>query len=179
MQTIKHGHIIGTGSALNVQLGWIPDKVTIVNELAGTPVINIGFPRQKHIIFTSGGPNEIKAGHELVGATAGAKAKILEVITDTGSWSGEDAAGWFIIDAETETGTFETENAYFTGSSGTNDAGIVASLVTGVDVDTAVAADLGITRYLGTAAGNSMGFTIATAISVDGELLAYEAVRNG
>jgi len=176
MQSIKHGWVAGTAAAVNIQLGYIPDLVIIYNGTDGD-VINIGNPRQKVIAYTSES-TEIKAGMEMVGATSGAKALVLQVIRDTGTVAAGDAAGWLIIDAETETGTFTAEEGYYTGSAGLADLTIAASAVMGVDVDTEVAADLGITAYLGTEAANSMGFTIAAAISEDAKLLSYVAYRN-
>lgn len=172
----EQGWIVGTGSAINVQLGWIPDYVTLVNSLGANPAVNHGHPRQKNIVYTSES-GEIKPGMKLIGATSGATALVLQVIRDTGTVAAGDAAGWIIIDADTETGTFASESAYFEGSATLNDLSIVASVTHGAEIILAVATEVGITAYLGTEAANSKGFSIDADISVDGELMSYNAWR--
>lgn len=176
--TMVSGFIVGTGAAVNTELGFIPDLVIVWDGTTGSPM-NIGNPRQRVMVYSGGGTNEIKAGMEIVGNTSGAKAMVLAVHNDTGTWAGGDAAGWLILDAETETGTFTSETIYYTGSDGTDDATGAATAVMGVDIDTEVATDTGITAYKGSAASNALGFTIAIGISVDAKLLPYMALRNG
>jgi hypothetical protein len=177
MELFRTGFAYGTGSALNVQLGWIPDRVEIINATDGD-VLNIGFPAIVTMAFTSGGTNEIKAGHTIVGATSGARGRVRQVLADTGTWAGGDAAGTLILDADTVTGTFASESVYYVGSSSLNDATGAAIGTPGVDSDTELASDTGVSAYLGTDAGNSKGFTLASGISEDAKLLIWSAWRN-
>lgn len=175
---IKHGHFRGTGSAVNVECGFIPDCVITANFTDGT-VINVAYPRFTPMAYTSGGTNEIKPGHKIIGATSGATATVLEVHQDTGTWAGGDSAGWLILDADTVVGTFTSESIYYDGSSGTNDATGAAVGTFGVDIDTEVAADTGITAYKGSSGSNSWGFTVASGVSTDAKLFSYTAFRSG
>lgn len=176
MQTVKRGYFYGTGSAINISLGFIPERVEVHNFTDGTPFI-VGFPAHKVMAFTSGGTSEIKAGHKLIGATSGATATVIAVLADTGTWAGGDAAGNIIIDADTETGTFASESVYSEGSANTNDATGAATAQMGFDSDTEIAAFVGISAYLGTAAGNSKGFTVAAGSSTDAKMFIWEATR--
>ena len=177
MQNFASGWAYGTGAALNVQVGWIPDRVEVFDVTNGT-LFNVGFPSRTKMAFTSGGTNEIKAGHWLIGATSKARARVMAVLADTGTWAGGDAAGTIILDAEGATGTFESESVYYEGSSGTDDATGALDTNTGYDSDSEIATDTGISAYDGTEAANSKGFTLATAVSVDATLLAWSAWRN-
>lgn len=177
MQQFAQGFVYGTGAALNVSLGWIPDRVEFFNVTDGTP-FNVGFPSKKKMAFSGGGTNEIKAGHKIIGATSGATAKVLQVLADTGTWAGGDAAGTLILDADSETGTFESETIYYEGSDGTDDATGAATTDSGYDSDTEIATDTGISAYLGTEAANTKGFTLATAVSVNAKLFAWSAWRD-
>jgi hypothetical protein len=173
MENVKSGFFAGTGAAINISVGFIPSLVILYNATDGSP-INQAQPNRKTMAFTSGGTNEIKAGHQLKGATSGATADVVQVITDTGTWAGGDAAGWFILDAESETGTFASESVYYDNSDGTNDGTGAATAVLGIDIDTEVATDAGVTAYKGSTSA-ARGFTCATAVSTDAKLFAYSA----
>ncbi len=181
-ESFKRGFFYGTGGAINLELGWIPDRVEIFNYTDGTPFV-VGFPSAKVVPFSGGGESdntdnsEIKAGHTIIGATSGATAVVLAVLTDTGSWEGEDAAGNIIIDADTETGTFASENVYYDGSDGTDDATTTASVEMGYDSDTEIAANTDISAYLGTQGANNKGFTVATGSSTNAKMFVYTAYR--
>ncbi|MBF0309236.1 MAG: hypothetical protein HQL56_06885 [Magnetococcales bacterium] len=165
----------GTGAALDVSLGFVPGVVFVTNITDGD-VINIGYPSSKTMAFSSGGTNELKAGHIIVGATSGATARVVKVLADTGTWAGGDAAGTLIIDANSVTGTFTSENIYYQGSTSTNDATGAALSTPGQDIDTEVASDTGISAYLGSATA-APGITIGSGISEDAKLLAIVALR--
>lgn len=176
----RSGHIHGTGAALNIALGWIPDFVIVTNLTDGDKTTHghLG----KVIAFTSGGTTEIKKGDTITGITnTGVTAKIREVILDSGSWAGGDAAGWFICDADDIVGTFGSENAEVNGS-GSNDVTVAAQTENGIDIDTEVASATGntaITSYVGDADNNyAKGFTIGSTVSENGKLLGYAAFRN-
>lgn len=176
----RFGHIHGTGAALNIELGWVPDFVIVSNLTDGDKVTYACLG--KVIAFTSGGTTEIKKGDTITGLTnTGVYAKIREVILDSGSWAGGDAAGWFICDADEIVGTFGSENAEVNGS-GSNDVTVAAQTENGVDIDTEVASatgNTGITSYVGDADnGYRAGFTIGSTVSENGKLLHFAAFRN-
>ena len=176
----KSGYIHGTGSALNVSLGWVPNMVEIWNATDGDTIHTCFI--DKVIVFTSGGDGEVKKGDTLTGATSGATAKIRQVILDSGTWAGGDAAGWFICDVDDINGTIQSENVNQAGS-GTQDniATVVVDVEFGVDIDTEVAGvtgNAGCLAYAGTV-DYSPGFTVGSTISEDGKLLYFRAFRHG
>lgn len=179
MQQVISGFLHGTGAAINVELGFIPDFVTLINITDGTKIAMI--PLNKVIAFTSGGTGEIKAGDTIKGLTnTTVSAKIKQVILDSGTWAGGDAAGWFIFDAEDMVGTFGSENAEV-NDSGNNDVAVAAQTEAGVDIDTEVAAasgNTGVQSYVGDAdSGYAKGITIGSTLSVNAKLFYLVAVR--
>lgn len=181
--TVRSGYIHGTGSAINVELGYIPDAVILT--------LQSGTIRQYHcvldkvVVFTSGGVAEVKAGDTLTGATSGATAKVREVILDSGTWAGGDAAGWFICDHEDISGTIATENVNQSGSgTQTNIAAVVVDVEYGVDIDTEIAVVTGNAGCLGykgdatTSPPYAKGFTVGSTISVNGILIHYLAFKS-
>jgi hypothetical protein len=173
------GFIHGTGAALNIELGFIPDYVEVTNLTDGDKIQRAWLG--KVVIFTSGGVGQVKPGMILTGATSGATMVVKQVILDSGTWAGGDAAGWFIVD--TIVGTIASENVNSSqGLVQSNVAAVVLEVELGVDVDTAVAAvtgNAGMLRYEGDAAnGYAQGFTIGSTISEDAKLLGYMAIRN-
>lgn len=70
MESFKSGETVGNGAAINVELGWIPDRVEVYNATDGT-ILNVGFPNRMVIPFSGGGTNEISAGTTITGATSG------------------------------------------------------------------------------------------------------------
>lgn len=179
MEQVKTGRVMGTGAAINVSLGWVPDRVEIINLTDGDKIY-IGWPA--YILpFTSGGTTEIEAGDTIVGATDGATAKVKEVHLVSGTWAGGDAAGYLVL-AAAPVGTFGAENVYV--GSGTNDATVAALVNYGVDIDTEVAGTTGnasVSPYAGSSTPGSEtapGFTIGSTISESGDLLVYHASRN-
>jgi hypothetical protein len=176
MEICKTGFFYGTGAAINIELGWVPDTVIIENQTDGDVLI-VAHPAIKTMAFTSGGTNEIKAGHTIVGATSGATARVRQVLADTGTWAGGDAAGTLILDADTVSGTFTSESIYYQGSSSTNDATGAAVANIGTKTTTAAAANTNVSAYVGSTTA-AKGFTVATADSEDAKLFSYCAMRN-
>jgi hypothetical protein len=179
--TIETGLIHGTGAAINVSLGYIPNAVQIVNLTDGDSIIFAVL--DKIMPFTSGGTGEVKAGDTLTGATSGATMKVKEVILDSGTWAGGDAAGWFIADHEDIVGTIQTENFNQTGS------GTQSNIATGVvDVElgtetktqvTSITGNAGLLGYVGDASNNyAKGFTLGSTASENGKLLHFTAYRD-
>lgn len=178
---IQIGYIHGTGAAINVSLGYIPDAVQITNVTDGDKIHYCVL--DKVLVFTSGGVGEVKRGDTLTGATSSATFKVREVILDSGSWAGGDAAGWFLADHEDVTGTLQTENFDQSGSgTQSNIATGVVDVELGVDIDTAVASvtgNAGCLGYEGDAANNyAKGFTVGSTISENAKLLHYIAFSN-
>ena len=182
----RAGFIHGTSAALNIELGWIPDYVEVTT-LSGT-IRLVKAWLGKVIVFTGGGTVEIKAGEWLKGITSGAKVHIRQVILDSGTWAGGNAAGWFVCNAEEITGTVASENMQRyatepgTATAATNSVTVVVDVEFGVDIDTEIAlvtGNAGILSYKGDETnGYAKGFTIGSTISADGVLLGYVAVKN-
>ncbi len=178
---VATGFLRGTGAAINVELGWIPDFVKIVNLTDGDKIHMNAL--KKVIAFTSGGTDEIKAGDKLHGNTSDATAIIDQVILDSGSWAGGDAAGWLILRPATVSGTFEAETAYRedVDSDGDDKITVAAADQDGVDIDTEVAATTtaatNVSEYVGARGSNAKGFTVGQTISEDAKLLYYVALR--
>lgn len=176
-------YVRGTGSAINVSCGFIPSLVVVFN-LTDEDKIHFGHPFARQLPFTSGGTTEILMGHELKGATSGATARVLGVLTDTGTWAAGTAAGWIFIDEMSKVGTFASENVYINDdtASGTNDATVTVDITYTQDLDDAVASattDNMVTAYLGSAGSAAVGFTLGSTISEDAKLLKCLAFRPG
>lgn len=178
---VATGFIRGTGAAVNVLLGWIPEFVQIINLTDGDKIhINALAPV---IAFTSGGTAAIKAGDKLHGNTSDATVTIRQVIVDSGTWAGGDAAGWFVIDHD-QVSTFTGETAYREGIDVDTTDGVTLSATEdqdGVDIDTEVAGTTSdatnCKAYVGTRGEDAKGFTIGSTISENAKLLHYVAFR--
>lgn len=185
MDGFKCGWEVGTGSAINVQVGFIPDRVEIINVTDGDR-IDI-YTRGRAMAFTSGGTNTIAAGSVLTGATSGATLRVRQVLLASGTWAGGDAAGFFIADEEDVSGTFTSENVYISSGVnlanpvGTNDATVTVDTDYEVVITTAVASGTPsgtITAYAGSqSSGYAKGFTIGATTSESGKLLRWFAQR--
>jgi hypothetical protein len=175
---IASGYTVGNAAAINVSLGWYPDKVEVWNLTAGTIVTN-GFLSRQSIPFSSGGTTEVTAGQRIKGATSGALAIVEAVLLYSGTWAGGDAAGFFVV--RDVTGTFQSENAYMDldDTAGIDDATITVNVTFSIKIDTAAAAvttTSAILRYAGsTTAG--IGFTIGSVVATEANLLYWIAFR--
>lgn len=180
MKQFISGEEVGNGAAINVELGWIPDFVIVTNVTDGDK-ITMGYPNRMAIPFSSGGTNEIAAGDLITGATSGAKATVSKVLLYSGTWAGGDAAGFFIIERDSLTGTFGSENVFGEAAAATNDATVTANVTHSVDIDTEVAGATGnaaISGYAGSAASAAKGFTIGSTVAEEAKLLRWTAFRN-
>lgn len=176
MKSFERGFFYGTGADINISLGWVPDRVELHNYTDGT-TFDVGFPSAQVVPFTSGGTTEIKAGDTIYGLTSKASAKVLFVLADTGTWAGGDAAGNFIIDAETlDGGPFQSEGISNV-SGGTDYATVTVEVDMGYDSDTEIAAATDITAYLGTTTLGK-GFTFKAASNTDAKMFIYSAWRD-
>ena len=182
----KVGFIHGTGAVISVEIGFVPDYVKLWNATDGENLFEGWLA--KVIVFTSLS-NEINPGDWIKGITSGAKARIRDIILDSGTVAGGDAAGWLICDAEDITGTLQTENAdVYTSEPGSaaaaaNHLGIVVDVTFGQETITSAgpvsaSATGDIVAYVGTDGTLRKGFTIGTKISEDGDLLGYLAIGN-
>ena len=182
----KVGFIHGTSAKLNVEIGFVPDYVKIWNATDGENIFEGWLP--KVVVFTSLSAT-VKPGYWIKGITSGAKARIRDIIIDSGTVAGGDAAGWFICDAEDITGTIASENAQVyasepgTAVAATNHCGVVVDVTFGQETITSAgpvsaSATGDIVAYTGTEATLRKGFTIGTKISEDGDLLGYIAIGN-
>lgn len=180
MKQFISGEEVGNGAAINVELGWIPDLVIVTNVTDGDK-ITIGYPNRMAIPFSSGGTNEIAAGDVITGATSGATATVAKVLLYSGTWAGGDAAGFFIIERDSLTGTFGSENVFGEAAGATNDATVTANVTHSVDIDTEVAGATGnaaISGYAGSAGSAAKGFTIGSTVAEEAKLLRWTAFRN-
>lgn len=182
MDQVRTGFIRGTGAAVNVSLGWIPEYVKVVNATDGD-VFYAGFPAGglRVMPFSGGGTTEIRKGDTIKGATSAATAKVVDVILDSGTWAGGTAAGWLLIDGGSKTGTFTSENVYVASDnvSGLDDATVTVDTSPAVDSDTEVGgAANSVAPYYGDD-GTPAGFTISSTVSEDGKLLFFVALRSG
>jgi hypothetical protein len=183
--SIRTGRFVGTGAAVNISLGFIPD-VVFTWKITDLDKVNI-WQRGSHMLFTSGGTREIVPGDVIQGATnTGVRARVLEVYLTSGTWAGGDAAGHFII--EDATGNFGSENVDLLNVGG---IGIRTANVATVAVQSelanmsVVAATAGVTPaqgiqpYAGSAATAAQGFTVTATLSEAAHVFGYLAIRNG
>ncbi len=184
---VRTGVIHGTSAALNVEIGFVPAVVIMVNpNSAAAEKVSFHLVK-KVIVFTSmtaAATSGIKAGAWIKGITSGAKARINELILDTAT------TGWIISDVEQITGTFQSENCQvYASEPGSADAAddditVVVDVEFGVNIEseaTVTTINDGILGYAGsptTDPPEAKGFTIGSTISVNTEILFYVAIQN-
>lgn len=183
---VQTGVLIGTGAAINVSLGFVPDYVRVVNTTDGDLVTEWyhGAP----LGFDSGSV-EIKPGMEVTDATSGAYAIVKEVLLTSGTWAGGDAAGKLVLRDETIVGTFaNNNNLNLSDARGYNRSNNVATVDgtlgdNGLAIAAAVAlpanAAASVDGYAGVVQATPAGFTIGSAVSESGKVLHYVAMRAG
>lgn len=184
------GFLIGTGAARNVELGFVPSWVRVVNLTDGDALYE--GPVAQAIGFDSGGgdasnPREIKAGMKVHASDDGWEGIVGQLVLNTGSWAGGNATGWIVFEPGSLEGAANIADndtiraTEHVDTKGTGDWGTVAGgglTIAGVAVAAAVAkaaAATSITPYFGSHASGAKGFTIASTISEDGKLLGYQA----
>ncbi len=184
---VRTGVIHGTSAALNIEIGFVPDVVIMVNpNSGGTEKVSFHLVK-KVIVFTSmtaAVTSGIKKGAWIKGITSGAKAQIGELILDT------TTTGWLICDVEQITGTFQSENCQVypsepgSAAAADDDITVVVDVEFGVNIEAAslvTTINDGILGYAGdgtTTPKEAKGFTIGSTISVDTEILFYIAFQN-
>jgi hypothetical protein len=198
---LQSGFLVGTGVITNVSLGFVPDRLELLDLTAGTTVYE-AYPSSLSWAFTLGGAGTIpgliiQPGTVIVGATSGASATVKFVGLTSGNFGAQpslsqpagaagNAAGILILDATTVLGTFSTgEKVYIkgglnAGAGSQNDAQMTTlPVVLGVK-QVAAAGDVGdltVTAYLGSVSAQP-GFSITAADDISGHLFAWTATRS-
>ena len=192
--------VVGTGSALNVELGFIPDYARVVN-LSDRDLITEG-PLASVLAFTSGGTDELEAGLIIVQNDAmGTWAVIKEVLVQSGTWAAGTAAGFIVLEPGVGNGTFAASKQISVAPARQNPlmppGGAAGDWATThatpyVNTDIAIAgavagaanANAGIAPYSGTipnppTLGLSRGVTLGSTVSEDNKLLHVAGWREG
>jgi len=180
MESFKSGEVVGNGAAINVELGWIPDRVEVYNATDGD-VFTVGFCNRLVIPFSGGGTNVLAAGDTITGATSGATAVIESVLLYSGTWAGGDAAGFFVAERDNIVGTFQSENVVGEAAAATDDATVTVQVEHGYNSDTEIASvttTSALLGYVGASGSNSKGFTIGSVVAEEAKLLRWCAWRN-
>ncbi len=185
MEFFRSGCAVGNAAAINIQLGWIPDRVEVYNATDGDNVVRC-WPNLLVLPFSGGGTNEIKAGETITGVTATtATARIKEVLLYSGTWAGGDAAGFFTFERQDWSGiNFGSENIVGEVAGATNDATVTIQVIHGYvmnDGDAVALVSTAATQviaYKGTLAANSKGFTIGATVAEEAKLLRWSAWRD-
>ncbi len=179
--TIIDGYVYGNGSAIDMEVGFYPDRVTITNLTDGDVITDayMAFVAA----FTSGGTAQPVPGDVLVGATSGAYARVRRMIALATTWSAGTATGSIIFNRDSMVGTFTGgELLYVRGNAlaSVDDLTLTAApAVICTATSTAVATvttTSAISHYIGSNA-LSKGFTIGSVISEANKLLHWEARR--
>ncbi len=183
MEFFRTGVAIGNAAAINVQLGWVPDKVEVYNATDGD-LLTVCFPNLLQVPFSGAGTNEIFVGDTITGQTGGATAIVEAILEYSGTLAGGDLAGVYIIKRATLVGDFESEDIVGSRSpsDATDDATVTVQVLHGfgatgdiaaVTTDATQAID-----YVGTAAGNGKGFTIGLTVAEEAKVLRWSAWRD-
>ncbi len=182
METFRTGYTVGNAAAINIELGWIPDRVEVYNHTDGDK-ITTAFLDTWVVPFSGGGTNELSVGDTITGMTnTGVSAILKQVLLYSGTWAGGDAAGFFIVKRDDQVGNFGSEKVRGEVVGATDDADVTINVIQCVEVAAAAAAKTGndaIAAYVGVAATNSKGFTIGSSVAEEAKLLVWSAWRNG
>lgn len=183
MESFTSGEVVGNGAAINVEIGWIPDRVEVYNATDGD-LLTVGFLNRYVIPFSSGGVVEIEAGDTITGITnTKVTAVVKSVLLYSGTWAGGDAAGFFIVEFDNQNGTFGSEGVSGSASAAANnDATVTVNLTHGFASAAAVSGEdtgnAALLPYAGTTEANSKGFTIGATVAEEAKLLRWAAWRN-
>ena len=187
-------YVVGTGAAVNVALGFIPDWVRIAN-ITDDDIIHEG-PLERVLAFDGGGgaDGELRGGQRIQGSSADKPtALIRDVVVHTGTWAAGNAEGFIILDLDEKPGTFENNEDLavstqvgnrlinehtFSGNYATLSADGPSSVAFEIGGTTAKgAATDTIAAYYGTEGSASKGITFGSTISENNKLLVVQAWR--
>ena len=179
MESFKSGVTIGNGAAINVELGWIPDRVEVYNATTGTPY-NVAFPNRMVLTFTSGGTNEISVGETIKDLTTLATAIVAAIVLTSGSWAAATAAGIFVLERDYINGSFGANACVGEEADATDDftAAAVQAEHGFTSTGAVAAANSSIVAYVGVAGSKSKGFTIAAGLAIEAKVLRWAAYRD-
>jgi hypothetical protein len=178
---VRHGLTVGNGATLNVELGFVPVFVMLFNMEDGDLITTAQL--RWVVPFSGGGTTEVAAGARIKGATSNATAIVQEVLLYSGTWAGGNAAGYFVVQEGSLTGTFQAENIFIDSdeTSGSDDATVTANVVHNIAIAAAatkvLAGTSAISRLDGTAGTSGKGFTIGSVIAEEAKLLFYIAFQ--
>ena len=189
--------VVGTGSALNVNLGFIPDYARVTN-LTGGDVITEGALAQV-LDFGGGGTDELKGGMILVqNDDQSIWALVREVLVQSGTWAAGDAAGFIVLEPGFGNGTFGNskqlsvapaqQNPIIAPRGASGDWGTTASaayeptIVATANSVTSATGNAAISAYSGAVAAGStegapVGVTLGSTVSESNNLLHIQAWR--
>jgi len=183
--------VLGTGAALNVELGFIPSFVEIWNEDRD---VLWQAPLNTMIAFDGGGNTsdssiELTPGMEIAETGDGDAYGVIEdIFLTSGSWAGGNAAGVIVLSLEGQGGTW-TDNAVIgvraqKGAPATGDYATVNGAAKGnvTKIDTQVrasAANETVVPYRGASGEEALGITIGSVISEDNKILIVRAFKHG
>ena len=190
-------YVVGTGAAVNVALGFIPDWVRIAN-ITDDDIIHEG-PLERVLAFDTGGASsggrELRGGQRIQGSTADKPtALIRDVAVHTGTWTAGTAAGFIILDLDEKPGTFTNNEDLKVATQvgnrliGEHTFSEETYAIMSADGPSSVAFEIGgttakgaatdtIAAYYGTAGSASKGITFGSTISEDNKLLVVQAWR--
>ena len=180
MESFKSGITVGNGAAINVELGWIPDRVEVYNATDGDS-LTVGYCNRLVIPFSGGGTNVLAAGDTITGATSAATAVLEEVLLYSGTFAAGTAAGFFVVERDNVVGTFGSENVVGEAAGATDDATVTVQVEHGFNIAAAVAGvttTSAILAYVGAAGSNAKGFTIGSSVAEEAKLLRWSAWRD-
>ncbi len=181
MESFKSGCAVGNGVALNIELGWIPDRVEVYDATDANSY-TVCFPNLMVIPFSGGGTNVLAAGDTITGVTSGATAVIEDVLLYSGTWAAGTAAGFFTARRQNIVGTFQSENVIGSAAAATDDATVTVQVIHGYDSDTEIAAvttaATQAAAYIGSSGSNAKGFTIGATLAEEAKLLRWSAWRD-
>lgn len=184
--------IVGTGAAINLEIGFIPDAVRVTN-LSDRNEIVIGVTNT--VLAFDGGREELKEGDLIIGSGSKARGLVKKVLVATGAWSSDNATGFIVLEHEERHGEFaDNDNLQVASQKGNYSepapavSATVSAVVNGsqVPTDVAVAAAVGVAGanktvapYDGTSAGKGKGVTLGSAVIGDNKAAIVEAWRTG
>ena len=88
---------VSTGRGANAAADWAASETLTMPDSRARMPIGVGTPQYEKLEFTSGGTHEVVVGDTLDGDTSAETLVVVEVVLLTGTWAGEDAAGYFIV----------------------------------------------------------------------------------